>query len=378
LNNADTVAEGMKARGVSQELINAYIFKEYANAAASEKFGKNLIGSAQFLGDYFTDPTRVGGNTVRGGVQAVGNMLMDDTAALEYLRRGRDGVVAFSNADIRSQATTVGNGAGNVATAAVEVAVGYGAGRLAGAARGAGAGAGTALDEAAAINRAALDAMSPGGNAGTVRGAPTTATPTATPAPPTNVTVTFENAGARLPDSVANQGWRTAGTNVDATDTSAGRQMIANIEATGVPRNDAILYANNYFASGSRPPVAVPIRTGDTLVKIVPAGQPVTPTSGYFMTQSEFARLSSNPLQLADRLGLPPSSQALQYDIYQITAQTNTTVFRSPVAPTINARTGARQTGGAQQTIVANRTQFSTPVRTGTINAYNPLPPRGN
>ena len=113
------------------------------------------------------------------------------------------------------------------------------------------------------------------------------------------------------------------------------------------------------------------------MVKVVPHGEAVTPFSGYFLTQSELAALTRNPGQIANRLGLPAGSQALQFDVFEVKALTDTTVFRSKVAPTINDRTGARTTGGATQTIVANRKQFTDPVKIGTINGFNPLPPKG-
>jgi hypothetical protein len=96
------------------------------------------------------------------------------------------------------------------------------------------------------------------------------------------------------------------------------------------------------------------------------------------LTQSELAALTRNPGQIANRLGLPAGSQALQYDVYRVEALVNTTVFQSRVAPTVNIITGARTTGGATQTIIGNRGQFTNPVPIGTINGFNPLRPRGN
>ena len=197
------------------------------------------------------------------------------------------------------------------------------------------------------------------------------------PLVPNNVTVTFENAGSRLSTEELNKGFRTAGTNAKAPETEAGKQLTAIIESSGVPAKNALDFANNFFASGVRPPIAVPISSGDTLVKVVPHGEAVTPFSGYFLTQSELAALTRNPGQIANRLGLPAGSQALQFDVFEVKALTDTTVFRSKVAPTINDRTGARTTGGATQTIVANRKQFTDPVKIGTINGFNPLPPKG-
>ena len=224
----------------------------------------------------------------------------------------------------------------------------------------------------------AADDVVPPAAPNNLSGTGTAAFDTRAPLVPSNVTVTFENAGSRLTAAELNAGFRTAGTNIEAVDRAAGRELTAIIQSGGVSADDAAIFANRFFAAGARPPVAVPISVGDTLVKLVPRGVPVDPYSGYFLTQSELAALTRNPGQISNRLGLPAGSQALQYDVYRVEALVNTTVFQSRVASTVNTITGARTTGGATQTIVGNRGQFTDPVRVGTINAFNPLPRTGN
>jgi hypothetical protein len=72
-------------------------------------------------------------------------------------------------------------------------------------------------------------------------------------------------------------------------------------------------------------------------------------------------------VSLANRLGLPPSSQAASYDIYVIQATNPVTVFQNTVAPTLDELTGIRQIGGATQTLVPNRGLFTAAQRVGNI-----------
>jgi hypothetical protein len=222
----------------------------------------------------------------------------------------------------------------NCGTAAVGVAI-----PVVRAVRGAGAAgtanAASAADEAAVANRAAIEALDPANAQILMR---------------TNIenySAPFQTIGASTTNIV---GSRT------------GEQLISAIQAgtPGLSRADAIRYAEGYYRSGALAPVATPISSGTVLIKIVPSGQGVSPTSGYFMTVSEFNTLRQSPSQIASRLGLPLNSHAVTYDVYQVTARSNTTVFTSTTAPTLQGT--FRQTGGATQTIVPNRSAFTTPV----------------
>ena len=127
---ADDRAASMLATGVPRELVDAFLFKEYHNAAASEKLGQNILGQVQFLGDYFTDPARVAQGTIGSLAQGIDNVLLDDTSALDHLRRLRQNAADFANSDVRTQGTAVGNISGTGATVVLDVLVSRGAGRL--------------------------------------------------------------------------------------------------------------------------------------------------------------------------------------------------------------------------------------------------------
>jgi len=61
--------------------------------------------------------------------------------------------------------------------------------------------------------------------------------------------------------------------------------------------------------------------------------------------------------------GLTP----IVFDIYQINATQPTTVYQSTVAETFNVNTGQFQSGGAQQSIVTNRSVFTAPEKIGSV-----------
>ncbi len=102
-------------------------------------------------------------------------------------------------------------------------------------------------------------------------------------------------------------------------------------------------------------------------VKLVPTLSGVTPTTPYWITQAEFATLVKEPAKLAEKLGLPPGSQSVSYDLYVIQAKQPATVFQSTVAPTVDTLTGIRQSGGAIQTLVPNRGLFTDVQRVGNL-----------
>ena len=157
------------------------------------------------------------------------------------------------------------------------------------------------------------------------------------------------------------------GANALVEGTLVGDQLIAAIRAgsPGLSQARAIQFAESYVQSGIAVPIPTPVTAGTQLIKIVPAGETPSATTGFFVTQAEYVALSRNPATLANRLGLPLGSHATRFDVYQITANTNTTVFTSTVAPTVQG--AVRQAGGATQTIVANRNAFTPPVRIGSI-----------
>ena len=92
-------------------------------------------------------------------------------------------------------------------------------------------------------------------------------------------------------------------------------------------------------------------------------------TSPFWLTQAELTQLVKEPAKLAERLGLPPGSRAPYFDIYAIQARQSVTVFESKVAKTVDTLSGSTQSGGANQTLVLNRSQFTQSVKVGTLRA---------
>lgn len=85
------------------------------------------------------------------------------------------------------------------------------------------------------------------------------------------------------------------------------------------------------------------------------------------MTTSELAALQRDPASMANKLGLPPGMQVDKFDVYQITPRQGAVVYESTIAPTtVDGKPNT--TGGATQTIVVDRTQFTPPVKIGNIS----------
>lgn len=63
-------------------------------------------------------------------------------------------------------------------------------------------------------------------------------------------------------------------------------------------------------------------------------------------------------------IGIPlESQQTTRFEVVEITATRDTTVFQSKIAPT--TQNGWPQDGGGTQTLVTDRSAFSSPVPTG-------------
>jgi hypothetical protein len=112
--------------------------------------------------------------------------------------------------------------------------------------------------------------------------------------------------------------------------------------------------------SGSTVPIKRACLPGEVLYKLVPEGKEVSSYTAYFISPTEFARLK-NSLTIEQELGLPLGSHSVKYDVYAITANQNTNVFESICASTIES--GYHTTGGATQTLVINRSNWSAPVK---------------
>jgi hypothetical protein len=166
-----------------------------------------------------------------------------------------------------------------------------------------------------------------------------------------NVNVNFETQGLK---------------NVDVMRIPDGVKMVRELEKSGLSQEEAIAKTKDFIASGSTPPVARPVDITDNLVKVVPAGSAPSTGTGYWMTQSEFNALKADPASMVSKLGLPPYMHADAFDVFQITPRPGALVFESTIAPT-TVNGVASTTGGARQTIVVDRNQFTPPVKIGSV-----------
>ncbi|MNG26685.1 hypothetical protein D3C84_1117040 [compost metagenome] len=104
------------------------------------------------------------------------------------------------------------------------------------------------------------------------------------------------------------------------------------------------------------------------LVKIVPVGDRVRDFSPYFTTMDELQNATKSNRTLADSLGLPLTSEAPKYSIFEISPLQPTEVFVSKVAPTTEFGGSIGRTGGANQFLIPNRKEWSTTSLLGTID----------
>ena len=160
-------------------------------------------------------------------------------------------------------------------------------------------------------------------------------------------------------------GYKTHGLDTPPMKTAEGRQLVDQFKAQGMSEDSAIAKAGELIESGSTPLKAIDVAPGDALYKVVPEGQMPGKYSAYFGTEKEIADLKGLSYdQISDRLGIPlESQQTTRFDVVKVVAQEQTTVFETVIAGT--TQNGYVQPGGAVQTLIGNRGQFSAPVVTG-------------
>ncbi len=160
-------------------------------------------------------------------------------------------------------------------------------------------------------------------------------------------------------------GYKTHGINEPALKSPEGRALVEQYNSQGMPEDMAILKSEELLSSGSTYPKKIPITEGDKLYKVVPEGVPPGKYSAYFGTEKEINSLKGLSYdQISDRLGIPlESQQTTRFDIVEITAEKSTNVFESVIAPT--TQNGYHQPGGGIQTLITDRSKFSSPVFTG-------------
>lgn len=109
-------------------------------------------------------------------------------------------------------------------------------------------------------------------------------------------------------------------------------------------------------------------KRGVVLVKIVPHGQTVSPYSPYFATVAAMRAACESHLRLAETFALPLKSEAATYDLYEIKpAKGPADSFVSVVAPTTELGGLARRPGGAVQSLVPIRGDWTQPALVGTV-----------
>lgn len=145
--------------------------------------------------------------------------------------------------------------------------------------------------------------------------------------------------------------------------------LIKEIQAgnPNMPQGIVEKLTKDYIESGLMLPNPAIATQGSVLVKVMPAGQSPSAFTGYWMSPEQARAIATmTPEQASQVLGLPASQatniQKNGLDFYAITPKPGITanVFVSSVAETSQGTTS--MTGGAQQVIVPNRNQWTTPI----------------
>lgn len=161
------------------------------------------------------------------------------------------------------------------------------------------------------------------------------------------------------------QTYKTHGVVQTPMASEVGREMVAVLESQGMSRAQAVMKAQEFLASGSELPVKKTIKKGQKLYKLVPAGEEPGPYSAYFAEARDihgFEGVSYD--EITDAIGIPlESQQTLKFDLMEVEALEDVTVYQSTIAPT--TQNGYSQPGGGRQTLIINRAKFSQPKATG-------------
>lgn len=159
--------------------------------------------------------------------------------------------------------------------------------------------------------------------------------------------------------------YRTNGIEEHPEKSEQGRRLIDEYKRQGMSHEDAIKKAAGLMRTGSTLPDAVNIKAGETLYKVIPEGGIVGPKSEFWATADEVKALEGRTYDgIAGRTGIPlESQQTPRFEVVEITATRNTTVFRSEIAHT--TQNGWPQNGGGTQILVTDRGAFSNPKPTG-------------
>ncbi|MEM9338150.1 MAG: fibronectin type III domain-containing protein [Bacteroidota bacterium] len=135
------------------------------------------------------------------------------------------------------------------------------------------------------------------------------------------------------------------------------------VDASSAPPSFIDQAINDAINAGSDIPIKKTFSQGDELFKIVPKDGTVSDFTPFWVTKAEWDNVK-NLSNMEQKLGLPISSHAVEYDVYKITANQTGNIFESTIAPTV--QNGFETIGEATQTLVLDRNLWSTPVKIGT------------
>ena len=163
--------------------------------------------------------------------------------------------------------------------------------------------------------------------------------------------------------------FNTHGLDVDPISIPEGRELMEELARVNpnLSNNKIRELAKEQLASGKEIPIVRAAKPNETLYKVAPKGDDVSGYTPYFMSKKQLDALKENPGNIPDTMGLPKSSEAVKYDVYQIKPKEGKTpkVFDSKVASTTEGQITRK--GGGNQTIVPNRSDWTTPQKVGEI-----------
>jgi hypothetical protein len=147
--------------------------------------------------------------------------------------------------------------------------------------------------------------------------------------------------------------------------TDIGREIVKAYEESGLSHSRAVDKAAELIESGVKLPKRLKLKPGDKLYKLVPEGEMPGDYSAYFATKEQVQDLEGLSYdEISDKIGIPlESQQTTKFDVVEVSAVTDVTVYQSEIAGTTQA--GYSQPGGGQQTLIANRKKFTIPTSTG-------------
>ncbi|MQR02061.1 hypothetical protein [Glaciimonas soli] len=158
-------------------------------------------------------------------------------------------------------------------------------------------------------------------------------------------------------------GFQTHGITVDQVPMSIQNQLESDLQAGGA--SDPTTSMQQIVQSGSTVPVPIQATSNTTLYKLVSTTSDYStpsPTTAFWIDQAQLNLIQAHPELVNDILGLPANSQAASFNVFEIQPKPNTTptIYQSQVATTTEM-SGSTSVGNATQTIVPNRSLWTTP-----------------